>query len=146
MTDMRPLRVLIIEDEALIAMDLEQVLLELGHTVVGIATTKAEAIGMALSEKPELALVDIHLDDGPTGIEAATLIASMGVRIVFTSANMARVPENYRDSLGAIGKPYSENGMRAALYYIAKGMRDPPPDFPTPPSLRLSDQYRLLWA
>ncbi|MBU4239704.1 MAG: response regulator, partial [Alphaproteobacteria bacterium] len=61
-------RILIIEDEALVAMELRFVLEDLGHEVVGVATTAKGARDMAREIDVDLALVDIHLSDGPTGI------------------------------------------------------------------------------
>ena len=66
------LRVLIIEDEPIISMDLENLIEELGHTVVGVASTHAEAVELAQSGYPELILADIQLADGSSGLEAAT--------------------------------------------------------------------------
>jgi two-component system, response regulator PdtaR len=64
------LRILIVEDEALIALELESLLQDDGHLPIGIAATAREA--MALGElEPDLALVDVHLADGPTGIDVA---------------------------------------------------------------------------
>ncbi len=140
------LKILIVEDEFLIAMDLELVLQELGHVIVGIASTYDEAVNLAAEHKPDLALVDIHLADGPTGIAAASQINRMGIRAVITSANIARIPENYEDAIGSIAKPYSQSGMRDAVAYLARGLLDPPPPKPAPHAIRLSKSYALLWA
>jgi DNA-binding NarL/FixJ family response regulator len=62
--------VLIIEDEPIIALDLENLVTELGHHVVGTAATRDEAVRKALAEKPGLVLADINLGEGGSGIDA----------------------------------------------------------------------------
>ncbi|MFT6427282.1 MAG: response regulator of citrate/malate metabolism, partial [Brevundimonas sp.] len=61
-------RILIIEDEALVAMELRFVLEDLGHEVLGVAATAQAARDLVSENDVDLALVDIHLSDGPTGI------------------------------------------------------------------------------
>ena len=129
------LRVLIVEDEVLIALELEDLLAEAGHVSVGIAATSAEAVRLGHDLKPDVALVDIHLADGPTGIEVArSLGAEAGTTVVFTTANDKRIPPDFAGAAGAIGKPYSERSVRSALNYFSD-RRDgriaasaPPPD------------------
>ena len=67
-------RVLIIEDESIIALDLENLVAELGHKVVGSAATKDEAVAKARAKKPGLVLADINLGEGGSGIDAVTEI------------------------------------------------------------------------
>ena len=66
-----PLRILIVEDEALLLMQLEMMLEDEGHIVVGTAMSSDEAISVADKTHPDLAFVDIHLLDGPTGLSVA---------------------------------------------------------------------------
>lgn len=147
MTSYRPLRILIVEDEALISMDLEIVLEELGHTIVGIAATSKDALAMAEAYHPDLAFVDIQLLDGPTGIDVAGVLSAKGAtKVVFTSGNTSRIPPDYAGAVGSIGKPYSERGVRAALGYLSKGLLDPPPQCAAPSSLTLSPDFSARWA
>ncbi len=114
------LRVLIVEDEAFIALELECLLEEAGHVPVGVATRSAEAIALARDLEPDVALVDIHLADGPTGVAVAqALRAQAGTTVLFTTANAKRVPPDFAGAAGIIGKPYSERVIRAALAYVA---------------------------
>src|ERR1700753_2935475 len=69
-------KVLIIEDEPIIAMDLENLVTELGHKVVAIAATRDEAVSKAKSERPGLVLADINLGEGGSGIDAVNEIMS----------------------------------------------------------------------
>ncbi len=103
-------RVLIVEDEALVAINLETMLEDLGAEVCGTAASGADAVHQARRLRPELAVVDIRLKDGETGVEAArTMADELGVAIVFASAHsdprivaeMAKVP-----GAGRLTKPY----------------------------------------
>ena len=79
--------VLIIEDEALIAMDLESLVENLGHNVVGIARTHDEAVSTALTHRPGLILADIRLADGSSGLEAVNeLLTAFEVPVIFITA------------------------------------------------------------
>lgn len=147
MTMLRPLRILIVEDEALISMDLEFVLEDLGHEIVGVATTSEAAIEMANAHKPDLAFVDIQLLDGPTGVAVAEALASANItKCVFTSGNIARIPNDFAGAVGSIGKPYSERGVKAAIAYLTKGLLTPPPDETVPPSLTLAPEFQMRWC
>src|SRR3569623_915285 len=67
-------KVLIIEDEPIIALDLENLVTELGHKVVAVAATKDDAVAKAKTERPGLVLADINLGEGGSGIDAVSEI------------------------------------------------------------------------
>lgn len=71
----RPLKVLIVEDEVFLAMDLEWHLTSLGHEVVGTASDAKEALALAGATAPDLAMVDLNLRDGLSGPKIATRLA-----------------------------------------------------------------------
>jgi CheY-like chemotaxis protein len=114
----RRLRILIVEDEILIALELESLLRDYGQEVVGCAASSAEAAELAETLCPDLAFVDIHLADGPTGIEVARRLAARGIAVLFMTANAKRIPEDCAGALGVISKPYTERGVRQALAYV----------------------------
>lgn len=119
MTADRALRILVVEDEILIALELEGLLQDYGHEVVGIAATSTSAMALAADLKPELAFVDIHLADGPTGVEVARrLAADLRVAVLFMTANAKRIPPDFAGALGVIAKPYTERGVQQALAYV----------------------------
>ena len=89
------LRVFVVEDEALLQMQLEIFLEEAGHLLVGSATSLAEAIAHAEAAMPDLALVDIHLADGPTGVAVGRALADRGIPVVFMTANARRIPGRF---------------------------------------------------
>ena len=113
------LRILIVEDEILIALELESLLHDAGHQVVGIAASSDEAVAMGAEFSPDLAFVDIHLTDGPTGVDVARQLAGeQGIMVLFMTANAKRIPEDFTDAEGVIAKPYTERGVRQALDYV----------------------------
>lgn len=80
-------RVLIIEDEPIIALELESIVTELGHKVVGRAATRAEAIAVAQREKLGLILADINLGAGGSGLDAVTdILRTFAVPVIFVTA------------------------------------------------------------
>jgi len=112
-------RVLIIEDEPLIAMDLESIVEDLGHQVVGVARAKRQAVALAAERKPELILADIQLADGSSGIDAVNEILSVTSKpVIFITGH----PSIYLGS-GAhrpepaflLQKPFSPEAVRAAV-------------------------------
>ena len=77
-------RVLVIEDETIIALDLENLVTEMGHKVTGIATTRDDAIRMAKEQKPDLILTDIQLADSSSGIDAAhAILKDFDIPVIF---------------------------------------------------------------
>lgn len=119
MTD-TPLRILVVEDEVLIALELECLLDDLGHVIVGVAGSSTEAIALGLSMNPDVAFVDIHLVDGPTGVDVArALSADPHTTVVFMTANAKRIPDDFAGAVGVIAKPYSERVVAGALRYVA---------------------------
>jgi two-component system, response regulator PdtaR len=109
------LRILIVEDEILIALELESLLQDLGHEPIGIAATSSEALALARGARPDLALVDIHLADGPTGVDVGRGLAQAGTPVMFMTANAKRVPSDFAGGCGVIAKPYTERGVRRAV-------------------------------
>ena len=96
-----PARILIVEDEALVAMELRFVLEDLGHEVVGTAADSAAALKIAKETEVDLALVDIHLSDGPTGVTIGRELAvDHKVAVLFMTANPGMVRNGV---VGAIG-------------------------------------------
>ena len=86
--------VLIIEDESIIAADIEALVKELGHHVIGIAATRAEAIDAIKDTKPGLVLADIQLADGSSGIDAVKdILATLDVPVIFITAFPERLSD-----------------------------------------------------
>jgi DNA-directed RNA polymerase specialized sigma24 family protein/CheY-like chemotaxis protein len=110
--------VLIIEDEAIIAMDLEAIVGGMGHTVVDIARTRAGAVKLGTKHRPDLILADIQLADKSSGIDAVNdLLATLGdVPVIFITAFPERLLTGERpEPAFLISKPYKEEQVRAAV-------------------------------
>lgn len=111
-------KVMIIEDEAIIATDLESIVAEMGHAVTGIARTETRALDLAAEEKPDLILSDIQLADQSSGIDAVNRILERDgdLPVIFITA----YPERLLTGEGPepaflISKPYTELQVRSAV-------------------------------
>lgn len=100
--------VLIIEDETFIAMDLESLVKNLGHRVIGVARTHADAIALAKTKEPGLILADIQLADGSSGLDAVNeLLRVVEVPVVFITAYPERFLTGERpEPAFLISKPF----------------------------------------
>jgi DNA-binding LytR/AlgR family response regulator len=112
------LKVMIVEEEMLLAMELESEVEAAGHTVVGIAASSDQVPDIVQGFAPEFAFVDINLQDGPTGIDVGRMLAHDRIPYIFVSGNIKKLPRDFAGALGAIEKPYTMNGMANALAYI----------------------------
>ena len=110
-------RVLIIEDESIIALDLENMMIELGHEVVGIAATRDEAVRQAKAKRPGLILADVRLADGSSGIDAVTeILNSFDVPVIFITAYPERLLTGERpEPTYLITKPFLPETVKAAV-------------------------------
>jgi CheY-like chemotaxis protein len=100
--------VLIIEDETFIAMDLESLVRNLGHNVIGVARTHTDAVALAKNKKPGLILADIQLADGSSGLDAVNeLLKTFEVPVVFITAYPERFLTGERpEPAFLISKPF----------------------------------------
>jgi CheY-like chemotaxis protein len=120
---MTQLRILIVEDEVLLALDLEDLLTDFGYVVCGIASTAWDAEQMAGDLKPDLVLTDIRLARGSSGIDAARSIrAKFDIPSVFLSAQAEEcVGEDLAPiSLGCLQKPCQPAKLRSTLADAAR--------------------------
>jgi DNA-directed RNA polymerase specialized sigma24 family protein len=109
--------VLIIEDEPMIAMDLESIVEGLGHRVAGVARTHAEAVKAVENDKPGLVLADIQLADGSSGLDAVNeMLASFQVPVIFITAYPDRLLTGERpEPAFLITKPYQPDTVKAIV-------------------------------
>jgi DNA-binding NarL/FixJ family response regulator len=99
-----PARILIVEDESLVAHDLARRLARLGYTVVGRAATGVQAIHHAETLRPDLILMDVHLRGGMDGVEAARAIQTLApIPIVYLSAASDAATIERMHATGAAG-------------------------------------------
>ena len=143
----RALEVLIVEDEMLLAIELEHLVEEVGCHSLGCAMSSDEAVDLAEKLHPDLALVDVHLSDGPTGVDVARKISQdCGGVALFMTANVKRLPEDFAGACGVIGKPYSEHGVKTALSYLTYCLTEGQAPGPVPVGLTLAPAYAELWG
>ena len=109
--------VLIIEDEPVIAADIEALVRELGHDVVDIAATRTEAVDAAARQRPGLVLADIQLADGSSGIDAVKdILAKFDVPVIFITAFPERLLTGERpEPTFLITKPFQPETVKAAI-------------------------------
>lgn len=111
-------KVLVIEDETFIAMDLASIVSDMGHRIIGVAATPQAAVELAEREQPDLILADIRLDGDTSGVDAVREILDRfdAVPVIFVTAYpdlllTGRVPE----PVFVIRKPYTEDQVRSAV-------------------------------
>lgn len=115
-------RVLICEDDPMIALDLEQMVYDAGHDPVGPARTYGEAMELAETSRPGVAILDLNLADGVTGASIARALAARGTRIIVLSGvtdvlpALAGIPHTF------ISKPVDPHAIAAVLEL--EGRRD----------------------
>jgi CheY-like chemotaxis protein len=114
--------ILIAEDERLVARDLERRLRRLGYTVVALAATGSDAIHQAAEHRPDLVMMDIHLQGEMDGIEAAGFIRTrLNIRIVYMSAysdqgTLARAQST--DPAAFLEKPFNDYNLQRTLQQV----------------------------
>jgi len=108
------MRVLIVEDEAIIAMELERIVKESGHTAVGPVATVEQALAHA--PRVDAALVDLGLADGMSGAALARrLIDRFGISVMFVTGTPGDVGHGLDGAVDVIGKPFSDERILQGL-------------------------------
>ena len=109
-------RVLIVEDEIIVATEIEYVVEEMGFESVGIAADQKSAL--ALASQADIALVDLNLRDGPTGINIGKILAQThGVTVAFLTANPSQLGDGIPGTLGVMPKPATDGDIRDLVEY-----------------------------
>lgn len=125
-------RVLIVEDEMMVALEMEAVIEDLGFEPIGIAADALTARRLA-DHKPDVALVDLVLRDGLTGPDVGRDLVDRGIQVVFVTANPQMVGRGIPGALGVVEKPVDDNAIALILSFaIAKRegrQAMPPPGF-----------------
>lgn len=122
------MRILVAEDSVVVAMLLEDMLSDGGHEMIGPATTSARALELAEQMHPDLALIDMNLADGPTGIGLAqALRRRWQVPSLIVSGQPMDACRYPNTALGYIGKPYLPEEMLASIDAAEKIIRGEKP-------------------
>ena len=115
------LKVLIAEDDLMIADLVEEVLVDEGYEVCGIARTVAEAVALAQHHKPDLAILDLRLADDGLGTEIAALLRPLGrLGVLYATGNMSQVVLTTADGDACLSKPYRSVDLLRSLEIVAE--------------------------
>jgi two-component system, response regulator PdtaR len=124
----RAARIMIVDDDYLIAAQVEEALMDAGWEVVGIAETAEGALKLAAEERPALAIMDVRLAGARDGIDAAVeLFARYGIRCVFATAHcndVVRARAAPADPLQWVSKPYPMPLLVAAVRRALQQLRE----------------------
>jgi len=136
-TPLSKIRILVVEDEAVVSEDLQQRLTLLGFEIAGAADTAYDAIRIATSERPDVTLMDIMLHGRPDGIDAAEhLRAKLGIPVIYLTAHSDPATlqrARLTDPTGYIVKPFDDEQLRVAIelaprrHELELKSRRPPP-------------------
>ena len=121
------MKILLVEDEVLIAMEQTFYLESAGHEVFGPAPTSEKAIALAQEVKPDLALVDIHLAQGSIGIDAARQMTAWGIPCLFVTSFREEVEPSREYGIGCLPKPFSQGTLIAAVNAVQAILDGKPP-------------------
>ncbi len=119
-------RVLIIEDEPIIALDIQELVERCGHSVVGIAASEVEAVAIARAEQPSLVLADINLGSGGDGTSAvASILRHVTAPVIFVTAHPERLlTGEVVEPAFVITKPFDPTVLAVATYQaVTRGVR-----------------------
>lgn len=105
------MKILVVEDNGLLAFMIEDVLTEAGYVVVGPAAASDDAGRLARTEAPDLALVDIDLERRGAGLDLARDLQDLGVPVIFATGQTARAREAAATALGALSKPFGPDAV-----------------------------------
>lgn len=113
-----PVNILIVEDEFLIALEMEEVIRDLGHACIGVADNVNAALSMA-NDQVDVALVDVNLSDGATGpLIGKRLAEEFRIDVVFVTANPAQLGDGVEGTLGAVEKPVDLAILKEVLDFV----------------------------
>ncbi len=130
-------RILIVEDEALVALELRFQLEGMGYGVAGVAADAATARNLAAQEVVDLALVDLNLADGPTGMALGRELAGdHDVAVVYLTGNPDLLRDEVAGAIGVLCKPADEAVVEAAVDFALRRRRGDR-SIPAPPAMRL---------
>jgi DNA-binding response OmpR family regulator len=111
-----PYKVLVIEDHFLIAAAAEQAIADLGYQVIGAAASRAHALEY-LGEA-DIALIDLNLLDGASGLDIARDFSRHGTSVVIITANPEAVPPDTDVAIGVLAKPVNDASLSKVLKYL----------------------------
>jgi AmiR/NasT family two-component response regulator len=137
---------MIVEDEALLAIDIEAMVQGSGHQVIAEAASRYDIIDLPDDLRPHLAFVDMQLAQYANGLDVASDPAALAnAIIVFVTANPLKIPADFGGAHGVIPQLLSRNGLMSAMLCLEEGVCDPAPVSPQPSSFVASSAFAALW-
>ncbi len=129
---------MIVEDEALVAMALRDELQDAGYHVLDLTDRRAEALEVAKAEKPDLALVNIRLAGRDDGIELSEHLKSLGIPVLLISGQVSRASSAKTVAIASLPKPYNPTDMVLAVACLLARMQGDT-SLPMPQGLEVFD-------
>lgn len=129
---------MIVEDEALVAILLRDELQEAGYKVLDLTDRHNEALVVAKAEKPDLALVNIRLAGRDDGIELSEHLKAMGIPVLLISGQVSRASSAKTVAIGSMPKPYDAADMVLAVAYLLARLKGDD-SLPKPDQLEVFD-------
>ncbi len=129
---------MIVEDEALVAIVLRDELQEAGYKVLDLTDRHASALEVAKAEKPDLALVNIRLAGRDDGIELSEHLKAMGIPVLLISGQVSRASSAKTVAIGSMPKPYDAADMVLAVAYLLARLKGDD-SLPKPDQLEVFD-------
>lgn len=130
---------MIVEDEALVAMILRDELRYAGYHVLDLTDRHADALEVAIAQKPDLALVNIRLAGRDDGIELSEHLKALGVPVLLISGQVSRASSAKSVAIGSLPKPYDAADMVLAVAYLLARLQGDA-SLPKPKGLEVFDQ------
>ncbi|MET0295498.1 MAG: response regulator [Phenylobacterium sp.] len=131
------MRILVVEDDPIIACATAAELEDAGHEVVGPACSSLEADALVAGALPDLALVDINLEYAGAGVGLARRLKSQGVACIFVSGQALEARRNCDAALGMLHKPFDMAVLSRAVPVCEAVHAGRAPSMPLPPGLEL---------
>ncbi|CAN5463619.1 hypothetical protein BH10PSE4_BH10PSE4_40430 [soil metagenome] len=130
---------MIVEDEALVAMLLRDELVDAGYKLLDLTDRHAEALEVAKAEKPALALVNIRLAGRDDGIELSAHLKALGIPVLLISGQVSRASSAKTMAIASLPKPYDAADMVLAVTYLLARLRGDA-SLPRPDRLEVLDE------
>ena len=130
---------MIVEDEALVAMVLKDELQDAGYKVLNLTDRHDEALAVAKAEKPDLALVNIRLAGRDDGIELSEHLKPLGIPVLLISGQVSRARSAKTVAIGSMPKPYDAAEMVLAVAYLLACLKGDT-SLPRPDQLEVFDE------
>lgn len=141
-----PLRIFVVENEAITLMYLEDMLEAIGHIVVGSAMSAEEAVPRIQDLRPEIVLLDLQLRNGSSGLDVAKAIRDHHwVKTVFLTANARKLAADLDGAAAVISKPVSHNMLACSIAFLEECVHRPPPKSKPPHGMQLAPAFQAEW-